>query len=619
VPLAADLAAGPLVARVLPDVAGIDKVFDYLVPAAWVDEMRIGDLVRIDLHGRRVGGWVVALDVEPPPGLVLRPVAKRTGRGPAEEVLDLAGWAAWRWAGRRAQLLRTASPPGAVHDVPEVSGPGEAVDLDRGTARLADPPAWDAGQRQALDLPRGVLRLAPTIDRFPLALAAATAPSPVSGGRTLILCPVVDEARRLADRLSRAGVATAVVAADRRGAAGAGAWARAAGGATVVGARAGAWAPVHPLGRVVVFDEHDEAYQEERSPTWHARDVAVERARRAGVPCLLVSPCPTLEALDWGELLVVPAAAERHGWPHVTVVDQRQADPALGPLFSADLVDLVRGEGRVVCILNRLGRVRLLACAACGTLARCERCDSAVEQPERGTLRCRRCGTERPPVCLACGASRLKNLRLGVSRAREELEALVGEPVGEVTSSSTSHPPSTRVHIGTEAALHRVTSADAVAFLDFDQELLAPRYRAAEQAMGMLARAARLVRSSGAGARAQAGRIGRPGRIVVQTRSPDHPVLQAVRHADPERLVASEAPMRRALRLPPAAAMAVVSGQAAPAFIEALGDVAGVEVQGPVDGSWRLRAVDHPTLCNALAAVARPSGRLRVEVDPLRI
>ncbi|MEZ5203829.1 MAG: hypothetical protein R2701_05455 [Acidimicrobiales bacterium] len=92
----------------------------------------------------------------------------------------------------------------------------------------------------------------------------------------------------------------------------------------------------------------------------------------------------------------------------------------------------------------------------------------------------------------------------------------------------------------------------------------------------------------------------------------------AARHADPGRLVASERPLREALGLPPATAMAVVSGEAAAAFVDALGLPLGLRVQGPLDGRWRLIAPDHRTLCDALAGVERPSGRLRIEVDPLR-
>ncbi|MBI2709926.1 MAG: hypothetical protein HYX34_09555 [Actinobacteria bacterium] len=111
----------------------------------------------------------------------------------------------------------------------------------------------------------------------------------------------------------------------------------------------------------------------------------------------------------------------------------------------------------------------------------------------------------------------------------------------------------------------------------------------------------------------------RAGRLLVQTRLPTHPAVQAAVHADPGRVVRAEGPVRAALRMPPASAMAVVSGAAAPAFVAALGTPLGVEVQGPAGDAWRVRAADHRTLCDALAAVTRPPGRLRIEVDPLRI
>jgi len=144
-----------------------------------------------------------------------------------------------------------------------------------------------------------------------------------------------------------------------------------------------------------------------------------------------------------------------------------------------------------------------------------------------------------------------------------------------------------------------------VAFLEFDQELLAPRYRAAEQALALLARASRLVR-------------GRAGRVLVQTRTPDHEVLRAAMHADPGLLADAEAARREVLGFPPARALAALSGEAADSFADSC-RTAGLEVLGPTDGRWLLRAADHTTLCNALAAVPRPTGRLRVEVDPIRL
>src|SRR5690606_30825230 len=131
-----------------------------------------------------------------------------------------------------------AAPPGVVRTL------GRAA---------AVPPPIEPDELIAEGLARqeGVLRLPPGADRYPLVRAAAGAPTPVEGGRTLVLCPSAAEARRLGTRLRRDGVAVAVVTGEQRGAAAAGEWARAAAGAVVVGARSAAWAPVAPLGRVV--------------------------------------------------------------------------------------------------------------------------------------------------------------------------------------------------------------------------------------------------------------------------------------------------------------------------------------------------------------------------------
>ena len=158
----------------------------------------------------------------------------------------------------------------------------------------------------------------------------------------------------------------------------------------------------------------------------------------------------------------------------------------------------------------------------------CERCDAAVVLDDDERLVCPRCETVRPPVCLVCGDGRFANLRPGVTRLREELEAAAGRPVVEVTGAGPERPPA-GVYVGTEAVLHRVGRADTVAFLDLDRELLAPRYRAAEQAMGLIVRAARLVgpgrgeagcccRRSCRTRRRAGGAAGRPRRIVERER-----------------------------------------------------------------------------------------------------
>jgi primosomal protein N' (replication factor Y) len=572
---------GSLTVRVVVDEPALDKPFDYLVPEHLGDQVRVGTMVRVPLHGRRVGGWVAALDVKPPPGVALRPIAKVTGWGPAPELFELAEWAAWRWAGRVPHFLRTASPPAAVQGLPAPE-PVASVPV-----APTDPLVGEALRRSC-----SVLRVPPATDLYPLVLAAAAL------GPTLVVAPAHATAQLLAARLRRSGLPVALLPRE---------WARAAAGARVViGARAAAWAPIPELAAVIVLDEHEEVHHEEAAPTWNARDVAVERARRAGVPCVLTSPCPSLEALSLTEVLAPARATERAGWPMVDVVDRAREDPLRTDLYSPRLVEAVRSGKRVVCVLNRKGRARLLACAACGELARCERCGAAVGEDGDG-LACGACAATRPRVCASCGATRMKVRRLGTARARDDLERLAGVPVGEVTGDSDAVPDAA-VLVGTEAVLRRIEQADVVAFLDLDAELLAPRYRAAEEAMALVARAARIVGGKAGG-----------GRLVLQTRLPRHEVVLAALHGDPTRVATAEAARRQPLLWPPFSAMAHVSGAAAPEYVAGLAGAADVQVLGPADGAYLVRARDQPTLSDALAAAPRPPGRLRVAVDPLRL
>src|SRR4051794_25615260 len=249
-----------MIAKVLPDVGAIDRVFDYVVPPEMERDVTVGTMVRVTLHGRRVGGWVVGLAEKSETDRALQAIAKVRGIGPPPALVELSTWAAWRWAGPRASFLGTASPANAVRGLPS---PPDRV--PQAAAPVADELAVDAFAGS-----RTVLRLPPARDPYPVVFEAARR------GPALVLAPSIAQAAHLAMRLRRSGFAVAQYPRD---------WAMAAvGGCTVVGARAAAWAPLEQPSAVVVLDEHDEGYQEERAPTWNARDVAVERARRAGVP-----------------------------------------------------------------------------------------------------------------------------------------------------------------------------------------------------------------------------------------------------------------------------------------------------------------------------------------------
>jgi primosomal protein N' (replication factor Y) len=194
-----------------------------------------------------------------------------------------------------------------------------------------------------------------------------------------------------------------------------------------------------------------------------------------------------------------------------------------------------------------------------------------------------------------------------VTRATEELAALLATPAVELSAAveSTGDLSRARLVVGTEAAPHRVDHAGLVAFLEFDQHLLAPRFGAAEEALALVARAARLVGTRGGG-----------GRILVQTRVPGHEALVAAVRADPGLLAAAERPVRRQLGLPPFGALALLRGPGAPVFAADLAAAGSLEVSALAEDRFLVRADDHATLADGLAGVERPAGRVRIEVDP---
>jgi primosomal protein N' (replication factor Y) len=600
---------GTRVVRVQPDVPAIHRAFDWSLPHELEGDVGVGTIVRVPLGGRRVRGWVLGPAVATPQSddARLRDVSDVVGAGPAGDVVDLCAWAAWRWAGPLATMLRAASPPNLVPA-------RESVELAAAVYpdRLAPAHPWRGD---------AVIVTAPTDDANDTVVELVA-----SEGSTLVLDPDPIRAERLVAALLDEGREVVALRSGQSDADRTTAWARArAGACVVVGGRTAVWAPVPDLATTIVVDEADESLEEERAPTWNARDVAVERARRAGASVRMVTPAPSLDAIvAVGPPTSSPAAGSpRAGWPRVQVVDPRDDAPGQGLLTTA-LADALRhtrhSGGRSVCVLNRRGRARLLACAQCSELARCERCGATVVERDDG-LACSVCELARPRVCIHCHATRLRVLRPGVQKVRDDLGALLPRASVVAVDAASTTVPAADVLIGTEAVLHRApTDAERpvrlVAFLELDQELLAPRVRAGEQALWLLVRAARLVGPRAAG-----------GVLLLQTRVPDHEVVRAVVAADPMAAVGVDGPRRQALGFPPFGGLAELSGEAtavAVACAELRARAPGVTVLGPItDGTRALgRAESVEALCDALAIpevdAAHTVGRLRVDVDPRR-
>ncbi len=249
---------GARVCRVRPDVPALDRTFDYLVPEPMAAAVTVGTIVRVPLAGRRVRGWVVEDDVAPETDRLL-PLAKVVGAGPPADVVALCEWAAWRWAGRVPNLLRAASPPNAV----------------RGAASVATLPRSPRAAGSAP--PPALLAWPPAGDRRDL-VADLIAPT----GSTLVIVADTSRLGALRKRLERDGHRMLELRGTEPDAARTRAWAAAReGSCVVVGGRVAVWAPVPDLAAIIVLDEGDEALQEERTPTWNGRDVAVERAAAA--------------------------------------------------------------------------------------------------------------------------------------------------------------------------------------------------------------------------------------------------------------------------------------------------------------------------------------------------
>jgi primosomal protein N' (replication factor Y) (superfamily II helicase) len=425
-------------------------------------------------------------------------------------------------------------------------------------------------------------------------------------GSTIVCVADGSRAASLARTLAGRGHRVALLHSDEPASARTLAWRRAAGGdCVVVGGRVAALAPVPDLAAVVVVDDADEALQEERVPTWHARDVSYERAARAGATWTVVSAAPTVEAearVDFNAVAPTPDV-EAAGWPRVVVVDRREQPPG-ARLLTATLADALRSaDGLAVCVLNRRGRFRVLVCDVCHELLRLDKSD------------------ERPIVCPACGATRPRVIRAGVTRVREELAALVpGVHVVDVDATTSELAPDADIVVGTEAVLHRADirrrRPALVAYLDLDQELLAPRYRAAAQALWLLVRGAQLL----------ATRPRAESRLLVQTRMPDHEVVRAAAAGRPQLVSDGEIARRRALGFPPFGALAELTGDdsALRTAVDALGTLGMLDVRalGPSDGRVLVQAPDWDALADALHAAtpaARAAGRLRTAVDPPRV
>ncbi|HEY0104951.1 MAG TPA: primosomal protein N' [Rhizomicrobium sp.] len=423
----------------------------------------------------------------------------------------------------------------------------------------------------------------------------------------------------------------------------------------VVGARSALFLPFRELGLIIVDEEHEQAYKQEDGAIYHARDMTVVRGRFEQCPVVLASATPSLESYvnATGGRYAHRRLGARHGaavMPAVRLIDLRHEKADVGswlsqPLRAAVAAALTSGEQSML-FLNRRGYAPLTLCGACGHKMTCRDCSSwLVEHRYRKRLACHQCGyeTATPPKCPECGADgTLIACGPGVERVAEEFAALFPQARVAIASSDTMQGPRETqaairamakgeidVLIGTQivAKGHHFPRLTLVGVIDADLGGSDGDLRARERTFQLLHQVS-----------GRAGRMEKPGLVLIQTRNPDDAVMAALASGDRDAFYEQERGHRERAGAPPFGRLAaiILSSHDGTAVMEAgrvLAKAApaakGVKVWGPTPAFYHLlrgqtrerllvqaeRNVDVQAYLRAWLAGAKLSSKVRVTVD----
>ena len=390
----------------------------------------------------------------------------------------------------------------------------------------------------------------------------------------------------------------------------------------VVGTRSALFTPLKHPGLIIVDEEHDASYKQQEGLRYHARDLAVVRARFENLPVVLGSATPSLESLHNAEqgryahlrLSLRAGGAQPPRFERLDV-RSRPLDSGLSqPLLKAMGATLERGQ-QVLVFLNRRGFAPTLLCHDCGWLAQCPRCDARMTY-HRGSseLRCHHCDQRQTPPrhCPSCGKLDLRPVGAGTERAEERLQLLFPDvPVLRIDRDTTArkdalgkllrtiHSGAPCILVGTQmlAKGHHFPKVTLVAVLDADSGLFSADFRASERM------AQQIVQVAG-----RAGRAEEPGQVLIQTHLADHPLMVQLAEEGYPAFARQALQERRAAGLPPFAYLALLRADAhrqdqVENFLEAAYHVAEglavnlalpqVELLGPVPAPMERRAGRH--------------------------
>lgn len=337
----------------------------------------------------------------------------------------------------------------------------------------------------------------------------------------------------------------------------------------VVGARSAIFAPTRKLGLVIIDEEHEGSFKQESTPRYHARDVAVMRARLENVPILMGSATPALES--WANaqkgqyhLLSLPGRVSDRPLPKVKIIDLRHESRAsmqsgaISPTLERAMHDSLSEGGQVMLLLNRRGFSTHVHCPACGFISTCPNCDlSMTFHRQRASLMCHYCGYEQPPYrnCPSCSQPSILYQGLGTEKLQAEIEKKFPDRVVQRMDSDTMSRPGSHQRVldaFRQGAVHILLGTQMIAKgLDFpnvtcvgvinaDVGLHLPDFRAAERTFQLLAQVA-----------GRAGRGNRLGQVLIQTFTPDHPCITLAAQHDYLKFAELELKHREEHQYPP--------------------------------------------------------------------
>jgi primosomal protein N' (replication factor Y) (superfamily II helicase) len=647
-------AAPRRIARVHVDVEPLhlDRPFDYLVPDDVVVD--VGHRVEVVFSGRRTLGLVVEVtDRTDVPDERLRPLRRSLGDHPwvRPDELGALRWLADRTGAPLADVVRHALPRRVVEVERAAAEAGWFPHAPRPSSDPAPPraqldAAWsgyaeDGRQlRGAVEDGSGSFLWRPLPGEDLAARVGELVQLCLAGGRDALVV-VPDPSSPAADGVVAAAGDLAVdVRGDLKQRALYRRWLEARTGRVrvVVGLRGVALWPLDRLGLAVVLDEANPALKERRSPRHHAREVVLERARRAGGVGLLIGTVPSAPA--WRllrERRVTPVTptrdAERRARPKVTSVPD---DGRPRTRLAAEATRAIRtatGAGTYAVVLAaRRGEGRALVCGRCGERAACPTCASSLLLGRDGSVLCEGCGwsAARLPACPGCGERRPVPLAAGATWLGRELARATDVEVAVLEGHARTPPPPPAVLVTTRGSVLDTPPGPvgAVVLADLDGGLRRPTLDAAEDTLRLAVQTASWAAHPRTRAVLPAG-----GEVVVQSRETDHHAIDALVRWDPGAFWRAEVATRAALRFPPstvairvavdAAAVTAVTPDVGAALREVLPP--GTDALGPLpvdrELTFLLKADDRAATLAAVRPLRETWSRAgvphRVDVDPV--